>query len=346
MRKLVTIEKILDIQPILDADVIEKAKVRGWWVVVKKGEFKIGDTCIYHEIDSFLPVNPTYDFLTKGNSPRKMLIDGKEITGIKLKTVKLRGQVSQGLILPVPENLVDLPLDTDVSEILGIIKYELPIPPELTEIIRGGFPGFLRKTDEERIQNCLEILENFKGEKFYVSSKLDGTSTTFYKKDSVLNVCSRNLELVLSEENKNTYWNLAFEMNIFDKLPNGFAIQGELVGEGIQKNPLKIKGHKFFIFNVFDINEQKFLDFQDFREFVLSRGWNTVPIINDNFILNHTLEEILLLAQNKSPLNPQVDQEGIVVRPLKEMTIEMAGQTSSRFSFKVISNKYLLKHDE
>lgn len=332
MRKLVTIEKINEVKPIDGADSIESVRVRDWWVVSKKGEFKVGDFCIYFEIDSFLPVLPEYDFLLRGSKPKKMLIDGVEREGIRLKTIKLRGQISQGLVLPLKEDMKDLEVGTDVSEMLNVIKYEIPIPVELSGKVKGCFPSFIPKTDEERIQNMADVLCGF-----YVTEKLDGTSTTFYKKDGVLGACSRNLELCESES---TQWKIAKQLDLVNKLPEGFSIQGELIGEGIQKNPLKINGQKFCCFNVFSINTNQYLSFEDFKGFCDSKGIETVPILDENYALPKTVDDLLAYAEGKSVFNQNEEREGVVIRPKKEMQYN-----GSRLSFKVISNKYLLKED-
>ncbi len=339
MRKLVTIEKILEKKPIEGADRIEAVRVRDWWVVSKKDEFKTGDLCIYFEIDSFLPTRPEYDFLLKGSSPKKMIVDGQEKEGIRLKTIKLRGQISQGLVMPISSFPVDLKVQdiwevgTDITEKLGVIKYEIPMPAELSGKVKGYFPGFIPKTDEERIQNMSKVLSSY-----YVTEKLDGTSTTYYKKDGVFGVCSRNLELV---EGDTTQWRLAKQYDLINKLPDNFAIQCELIGESIQKNPLKIKGQDIYCFNVYKIDWKKYLSYEDFIGFCKSLGVKTVPIINDNFSLPATVDEILKYAEGKSLLNSNVEREGIVVRPKIEM--ELNGQ---RLSFKAISNSYLLKYEE
>lgn len=333
MRKLATIEKIREVKPIEGADSIESVRVRDWWVVSKKGEFKVDDFCIYFEIDSFLPVLPEYDFLLRGNKPKKMLIDGTERAGIRLKTIKLRGQISQGLVLPLKLNMWDLEVGTDVSEMLDIIKYEMPIPVELAGKVKGNFPSFIPKTDEERIQNMSEILSHF-----YITEKIDGTSTTFYKKDGALGVCSRNLELV---ESDNTQWRIAKQLDLVNKLPDGFAIQGELAGEGIQKNPLKLTGQRFFCFSVFSINTNQYLDYENMKAFCESKGIEMVPVIDDNFSLPSSTDELLKLATGLSMLNTLQDREGIVVRPKIEMQYKGA-----RLSFKAISNKYLLEGGE
>ena len=332
MRKLVTIEKINQVKPIEGADAIEAVRVRDWWVVSKKGEFKVDDKCLYFEIDSFLPVKPEYEFLLRGSSPKKMLVEDVEREGIRLKTIKLRGQISQGLVLPMPEG-VEQEIGTDVSELLGVIKWEAPIPAELSGQAKGNFPSFIPKTDEERIQNMSDVLE-----KYYVTEKLDGTSTTYYKKDGVFGVCSRNLEL---KESDNTQWKKARELDLANKLPDNFAIQCELVGEGIQKNPLKIKGQELYCFNAYNIQWGRYLDFKDFIGLCESIGVKTVPILDDNFSLPSSVSELLEYAEGKSALNLESEREGVVIRPKKETTYKQ-----ERLSFKAISNKYLLKTGE
>jgi len=330
MRKLVTIQIIENIISIPEADCIELAKIKGWQVVVEKNKHKVGDKVLYFEIDSFLPVKTEYEFLLRGSSPKKMLVDGKEIEGIRLKTIKLKNTLSQGLILSIPEELKDIEIGEDVSEKLGVIKYEMTIPAKLSGIIKGSFPSFLPKTDEERIQNMPEILNGY-----YVSEKIDGTSVSYYKKDGVFGVCSRNLEL---SEGETTQWKIARELKIQEKLFDNFAIQGELVGEGIQENPLKIKGHKIYFYNAYNIKAGVYLGYNDFVGIITSMGLQTVPVIDENFVLPD-LETLLLYAEGKSLINSEVEREGIVIRPKIEMNYK-----GSRLSFKVISNKYLLKH--
>ncbi len=208
-RKLASVRVINDIQKIPEADMIELAIVDGWKVVVAKNVgHKIGDMVIYCEIDSFLPIKEEFEFLRK-SSYKKM----GDQEGFRLKTIKLRGQVSQGLILPISvlnptdTNIYVTPFEgLDVTEMLGIVKYEPPIPAELAGKVKGLFPSFIRKTDEERIQNLASEYELFKtqnkeGVKFYVTEKLDGSSATYYFKDGIFGVCSRNLELLETEGN-------------------------------------------------------------------------------------------------------------------------------------------------
>jgi RNA ligase (TIGR02306 family) len=330
-RKLASIRKISDIQPIENADMIELAIVDGWKVVVAKNvNHKVGDLVVYCEIDSFLPIKEEFEFLRKGSY--KKMVDGTE--GFRLRTIKLRGQVSQGLILPIHT----LPLlemvheGQDVTEMLGIVKYEPPIPAELAGKVKGLFPSFLRKTDEERIQNLSGEIENWKDKTFYVTEKLDGSSATFYYKDGEFGVCSRNLELLETEDN--TFWKFARQVDLENKMRDfdiNISLQGELIGEGIQGNPYKIKGQTVRFFNLFDIDLQEYHSLSMFKGVCNRFGVDMVPILNEHFEMFNTVEDILEYAEGKSVLNPNFDREGVVIRSLDR-----------KISFKAISNKFLL----
>ena len=340
-RKLASIRRISDIQPIEGADMIELAIVDGWKVVVAKDVgHKVGDMVVYCEIDSFLPIREEFEFLRK-SSYKKM----GDQEGFRLKTIKLRGQVSQGLILPIsvlnpPDvNIYVEPFEgLDVTEMLGIVKYEPPIPAELAGKVKGNFPSFIPKTDEERVQNLASEYESYlyqSKHQFYVTEKLDGSSATFYFKDGVFGVCSRNLELLETEGN--TFWKVARQLKLEEWLgthETNYSIQGELIGEGIQGNPYKIKGQTVRFYNAFNIDTQEYLGFPDFIKLIDSMNLETVPVLDTNFTLPETIDGILKYAEDKSVLNPAFDREGVVIRSL-DRTI----------SFKAISNKFLLKHE-
>jgi RNA ligase (TIGR02306 family) len=328
-RKLASIRKITDIQPIPNADAIEVVSVGGWKVVIKKGEFNIGDTCVYCEIDSFLPIQPQYEFLRK--TSYKKMANGEE--GFRLKTIKLRGQVSQGLVLPISvlpqENFNE---GDDVTEILNITKYEPPIPAELSGKVKGLFPSFIIKTDEDRVQNLASTYPFDKNLRFYFTEKLDGSPATFYMKDGEFGVCSRNLELLETQEN--TFWKVARNMNIEEKLKSvgkNICIQGELIGEGIQGNPYKMKGQTVKFFNAFDIDEYRRLTLDEFISLMEKLSLETAPILEKNVSLPETIDELLLMSEGSSSLNSNTEREGLVIRS-HNMSI----------SFKVISNKFLL----
>jgi RNA ligase (TIGR02306 family) len=334
-RKLASIRRIADLSPIEGADKIELATVDGWKVVVAKDVgHKVGDLVVYCEIDSFLPIKDEFEFLRK-TSYRKM----GDQEGFRLKTIKLRGQVSQGLILPINVLPItqfasghNLPEGMDVTEMLGITKYEPPIPAELAGKVKGLFPSFLRKTDEERIQNLTSEYEEYKNHKFYVTEKLDGSSATFYFNDGVFGVCSRNLELLETEGN--TFWKVARELDLENKMRNfgiNISVQGELIGEGVQGNPYKIKGQTVRFFNLFDIDLQEYHSFSMMKTTLKGMGLETVPVVDEYFTLPESVEELLGYADDKSALNPNFDREGVVIRTLDR-----------KVSFKVISNKFLI----
>jgi RNA ligase (TIGR02306 family) len=331
-RKLATIQIVKEIRPIVGADAIEVVRINNWDVVSKKGEYKAGDFCIYCEIDSFLPIKEEFEFLRR--TSYKKMSDGSE--GFRLRTIRMRNQVSQGLILPISVLPIDMEITEgeDVTEMLGIVKYEPPIPAELQGKVKGMFPSFIRKTDEERIQNLSSEYENIRlsGKAFYVTEKLDGSSATFYYKDGVFGVCSRNLELLETEGN--SFWKVARELNLeesLSKLGYNVCVQGEIIGEGIEGNPYKIKGQTVKFFNAFNIDEQKNIQFTKFLMLMEDLGLKTVPILDYEFVLPKSIDELLLFAEDKSQLNENFDREGVVIRAYDR-----------RISFKVISNKFLL----
>lgn len=337
-RKLASIQEIAEIGEISGADNIQVATVRGWKLVVKRDEFKVGDKAVYCEIDSFLPVREEFEFLRK-SSFKKM----GDQEGFRLRTIKLRGQVSQGLLLPITilkdkiytDQYKALNIGDDVSEALGIWKYEPPIPAELSGVMKGGFPNFIPKTDEERIQNLTEVYANFKKSNFYVTEKLDGSSATYYMNNGVFGVCSRNIDLLESEGN--SFWKVARQLKLEEKMnesEKNICLQGELVGEGIQGNPYKLKGQSVRFFNAFDIDEQRYLSLGEFAEVIENFDLETVPFIMTSYFLPDSIDELLEFAEGKSLLNQNQEREGLVIR-----------NHSRTISFKVISNKFLLKQD-
>jgi RNA ligase (TIGR02306 family) len=337
-RKLATVRKISELKPIEGADKIELAIVDGWQVVVAKDvQHKVGNKVVYCEIDSFLPIREEFEFLRKSSFKRM-----GDQEGFRLKTIRLRGQVSQGLILPISVVPItqfatgyDLPEGMDVTEILGIVKYEPPIPAELAGKVKGAFPSFLRKTDEERVQNLVKEYEEWKYQskhQFYITEKLDGSSSTFYMNNGEFGVCSRNLELLETEGN--TFWKVAREMDLENKLRSygrNLCLQGELIGEGIQGNPYKVKGQKVMFFNVFDIDKQERVAVNEFLTIMDELNLDFVPFLEIPAMLPNTVEHMLQYAEGKSRLNNNTEREGVVVRSM-----------DNSISFKAISNQFLL----
>jgi len=339
MRKLATIRKIDALRPIPDADAIECAVVGGWTAVVKKGEFAAGDLAVYCEIDSWIP-HALAPFLSKGKEPR--MFDG--IAGERLRTMKLRGQLSQGLLLPLSTlTMVESELfeGLDVSFPLGIVKYEAPIPAQLAGEVKGMFPGWIQKTDQERVQNLKEELDYWLREQhvWEVTEKLDGSSMTVYLRDGEFGVCSRNLELKPSETN--SLWKVAVRNDLELKLRRAnrnLALQGELIGEGIQGNPYKQKGQEFFLFDIYDIDTNKYFTPAERRAFVEDHDIKHVPVLAFGAELADTLgvnsiDGILRFAEGKSVMGMVgCEREGVVFK-----------SKAMQCSFKAISNKFLLK---
>jgi len=333
-RKLASIKKIEEIKPIEGADKICAYRVGGWWVVDAVNKYSVGDLVVYYEIDSFLPIKPEFEFLRK-NSFKKMP-NGDE--GFRLKTIKLRGQLSQGLLTKIPDSISNPKENDDLTELLGIIKYEPPIPAQLAGLVKGLFPSFIPKTDEIRIQNFeSDTGLNVSGSMVYITEKLDGTSFTCYFNNGEFGICSRNLEL--KETEGNTHWMVANKMKLREKLSSlgrNIALQGELVGPGIQKNMYRFNDQRVYFFTAYDIDTRHRLQFEDLRDLIHSLELEMVPILDDMYRLpsENLVEKMLVYADDKSFFNNTADREGIVVRGLTE-----------EFSFKVISNIFLLKND-
>lgn len=335
MRQLASIQRIKLIEPIIDADFIETATIIGWKCVVKKGEFKEGELIVFFEPDSLLPVTDWSLFLCEQTPPERP----------RIKIRKYRKQYSQGLVLPI-SILAGRTLDyrllgegEDVTLNLGVDKYE--VPESGSQEAKGNFPGFLRKTDEERIQNVPEYLEQFADELFYTTYKLNGSSFTAYKYEGEFGVCSRNLNLRETEGNK--FWAIARSLDLENKLPEGFAIQGELIGPGVQGDYHNVKTYKLYVFNAFNILTGEYLDIDDTEKLVEPMGLKVVPIylIKPLKQFGTTVEEILNVVNIPDFLNPARPAEGLVFRPVKARN-DLNG---SRLSFKGINTRFLLKYE-
>jgi RNA ligase (TIGR02306 family) len=345
MRKLARIVRIDEVNPIPDADAIEVATVGGWKVVVKKNEYKAGELAVYFEIDSWIP-HHLAPFLTKSGQYPKVY---NGVEGQRLRTIKLRGQLSQGLLMPIGilmdvlslGDFIRLTEGEEVSEELNIQKWEAPISAQLAGISKGSFPSFIRKTDQERIQNLKREYAEWQEEGLVweMTEKLDGSSMTVFVNEEESGVCSRNLNLKESEEN--AFWKVAIRENLIDKIKStgkNIALQGELVGPGIQGNNYNLSDIEFYLFDIYDIDKQEYYTPEQRWMLVLQLGLKHAPILSHeiNFKENQwTIEKVLINAEFKSYLNKQTEAEGVVFKSL-----------DGKHSFKAISNKFLLKNDE
>ena len=332
MRKLATIRKVDAIRSIDGADAIELAIFGGWQVVVKKStEIKPGMLVVYCEIDSLFPEKPEYEFLRQDK--------------FRLRTKKFRGALSQGLVFKIKEVLNNnyYKDGDDVTQALGIMLYEPPIPAAISGEVVQAFPSSVPKTDEERVQN-IDVTDYYKID-FFVTEKIDGTSCSFIFDENDFHVCGRNWEY--KEAPGQTFWKLAKKYEIKDKLKNYYkrtgsylALQGEVIGNGIQKNVYNMKGQDIFIFNIFDITKRFYLSATEYRAVCEEFGIKTVPLVEKQMsIEGMTHNDFLEYALGQSKLNPKTQREGIVLRSFEQTKINQG-----KISFKAISNKYLLKH--
>lgn len=343
-RKLATIRVISQLKPIKDADLIEVAVIDGWEVVIKKGEFNVNDLCVYFEIDSWIPTELA-PFLSKGKEPREY----KGIKGERLRTIKLKGQISQGLVLPRESVLThdfENPVEgADVTEYLNILKWEREIPAQLAGKMAGNFPSFIPKTDQERIQNYGRTLEKLEGKQLWeVSEKLDGSSMTVFRyqdspDDEVkFGVCSRNYELKMSDTD-NAFVSTALKLKLHEKLNMhrlNVALQGELIGPGIQKNPYSLSEVTYYVYDIWDIDKQCYYSSRARNIICGILNIQHVPVFADyETDKNTTVSELLAFAEGQSVLNTKAQREGLVFKNTSDSTR----------SFKAISNSWLLKND-
>jgi hypothetical protein len=365
MRTLASIQKITNIREIKGADKIAVAEVLGWEVVIRKEEFKIGDLCIYIEVDSIVPERKEFEFLKE----RKY----------RVRTIKLRGQISQGLCLPLLScyGLGKLKEGMDVTEPLGIIKYDPEAAKEqrMLDVINSvkksriekflmrnkwyrrffvkekskGWPKFIKKTDEERIQKLPWICEEEKDTIFTATEKLDGQSATYallrikrwwWKDKFKFIVCSRNIHL--NRQNNSSYWAIAKQLdieNVLKKLildvDEYIILQGEIIGEGIQKNKYAIKGYDFYAFNlIHSYYEKKDIDFV--MRFYLSKvNIKCVPLIDNYFQLKSFIPDCIEQSEGRSILNLNIFREGLVIRNYEK-----------DISFKIINSDFLIKYQD
>lgn len=363
MRKMATLRMIEALNPIQGADAIEAAMVDGWTAVVKKGEFMVGDLVVYCEIDSWIPTEIA-PFLSKGKEPREF----EGVKGERLRTIKLRGQLSQGLLLPatvldpyaircffnasgrwaigIPDEETDgfsehIFLGDDVSERLNIRKWEAPVNAQLAGMAKSTFPSFIPKTDQERCQNLVKeiVAANEASMRFEITEKLEGSSMTVYRHHGEFGVCSHNLDLKETEEN--AFWSTARADDIERKMIEvdefwDFAIQGELIGPGIQGNIYGLAKPEFHVFDVYNIQTGKYLSPVDRQILVKRMGLKHVPVLHAEATLFGDLNvtdipQLLKFADGKSVLGKNPNREGVVFK-----------QVDGGMTFKAISNVYLL----
>lgn len=379
-RKLASIQVIDKLTPIEGADKIEQATLvdLGWSFVVKKGEFKPGDKCVYFEIDSILPEKAEFEFLR----PRKF----------RIKTIKLKGIISQGLVIPVPDGMQNIPVGTNITDAMGVKKYDpqvqeeaaLSIPKHRSKVMqylmqfkacryiylklnsqeKGNWPGFAAsKTDEERIQNCAKIVLDHFNEEWYITEKSDGQSGTFFTYDRrvcgikrrAFGVCSRNIWL--KTKHSCNYWDIAEKYDLERKMKaysQPVVIQGEICGPKIQKNKYRLKELDLFVFNVYIGG--KMLSVDDMEAFCKINGLRSVHIITKSFIPAHVIAtDINGISDIRTVVNYFIDMAigntAICGADAKALSQKREGlvirlKSNPKISFKAINPQFLLENDE
>lgn len=335
MSNLATIQSIKDVRKHPNADALDIVKVLGWEVVTKRNEFKPGDLCVYICIDTILPENPHFEFLRNKH--------------FRIKPIRLRKEYSNGICFPLsilpsrylPDTFGLSPWvdGEDVTDIIGVKKYEKPISAELAGIAAGHIPGFLIITDEHNLRSYPLAVPEMYGRPYYITRKEDGSSGTYFVYGSEFGVCSRRIHLKESETNG--FWRMAKKYNIETALKTEFpdtniAVQGEVVGPGIQDNKLGLKELEFKLFNLFDINNRCYLGYDKIIDFTSKHNIPMVPIINEGSAYGYSLEDLIELAKaQKYPTNGPA--EGIVIRPKDPF---YSNEMKKSWSGKIINELY------
>jgi len=368
MRKLASIRRISKLEAIPKADNIVKATIDGWECVVKKGDFKEEDLAVFFEIDSCLPEHEVFEFMRS----RKFRVK----TARFMKQVSQGLAMPLSIVKQIKGYTKDLKEGEDVTELLGVKKHDPYLEKEkrysgkkkkrnfIIQYLlsfswfrklyykytgRGtNFPWFLSKTDEERIQNLPHIFKLWDGIECHETEKMHGMSATYaiYKGKFFLEkflfkgfyVCSRNL--ALHKEDNSDWWEVARRLDIRNKLLSvgkNIAIQGEICGIGINKNPYNFKDLRFFVFNVIDIDKNKRFNYYEKLEFCTMLGLEQVPFVG-KFIMDKefTVNDMIEKAKRQSVFGENVLREGIVIRNVND----------DHMSFKAINPEFLLKYDE
>ena len=346
MRKLASVQRVWKIEPIEGADRIELAHVLGWQCVVNKGQILPMDTAVYFEIDSFLPIRPEFEFM-RASSYKNSDIMGE---GFRLKTMRFRGQLSQGLLLPLsmfPEIPADAEVGTDVTELLGVRKWEIEERATTGGTVIGPLPYDIPHTDETRVQAMPELIQEFRGLEYYISTKMDGSSHSIGIDENGFHVTGHNYEY--KDDGSSGFYKLVNERGYKTKLEafakeNGLktlTIQGEYCGPGILKNRLKLVKPEWYVFTVRENGKRVGLD--RMLEVCRALGLDHVPIEERGMDLPSkypTVEALLERADGDYPRGGK--KEGIVIRPTEPVFCPLI---SASLSMKVVSNKYLLKNE-
>jgi RNA ligase (TIGR02306 family) len=321
MNRMAFIGKVIELNPIEGKDLIGSATVvcgegGRWHGVVKKSEFKVGDLCHVFLPDSQLPETPDFEFLR----PRHF----------RIRMCKFGGVPSEVLIMP---KTVEGEVGTDITAATKTIKYEKPIDASIAGDVLGNFPGFVPKTDEPNFQTVEHLVKALEGKQYYVSVKVDGSSCTFVRYQGQFQACTRNLSM--KDSPANSIWNLARKYNLIGNLPEGFAVQAEIIGPKIQGNPMGLKQPDIRVFNLYNINEHRYEDFAALTRFCVDYGLPMVEVVPDAGTFPSNLTDAELQQWAVGTYANGKAREGIVIRSKVEELVD-----GDRLSFKVINLEY------
>ena len=375
-----------EVKPIPNYDRVEHVRVGGWWMVCHKGDFHVGDKALYIETDSLVPSDDErFAFL----EPKKYKVKTIKLCKVysqgllmplnlfpELRDKDVHEDVTKllGIKYYVAEDNVRKAKSNPNAKYNNMCARNKNLAKKkwwkwlmkrawgrkLLFVFFGrkkdnpkGFPTWIKKTDEDRIENCLWMLDD--KNPYVVTEKIDGTSTTVFldttgrKPD--FGVCSRNVRQVdMDEENYhskdaggNVYWEMVVKYHMEDALKKianerdtkRVVIQGETYGEAVQANPYKISERRFAAFNL--ILDGVRLGSIEAKNILAEYEIPFVPIIDDNYILpdKDDFEEFKKSADGKSVINKKVLREGFVYR----------SQDGQR-SFKNVSRKFLMAKGE
>ncbi len=323
MSELAYIGQVTQIYPLPGADFIESLEVvcgpgGRWRGTAKKGDFAPGDRCEVYLQDALLPQTERFAFL--------------EARHWRIRMVRLKGVPSECLLMPLTDATAGLEVGTDITELAGVAKYEKPLSANRGGDIRGSFPAFIPQTDEPNFQRAPDLVAALQGRPFYATLKADGSSgTVFWDADGALRACSRNFEL--KERPDTAVWQLAAKYELAQHhLP--LALQFEIVGPGVQKNRLGLKELDLRLFNVWHIEQRRYLDYADMLAVAQSLGLPVVDLVEvgESFDLSDD-EALRRYAERTYPNGATA--EGVVIRPTQEMRVN-----GERLSFKVINLLY------
>lgn len=362
MRKLAYVVKIASCEPIAGADRLSLTKMQGlgWQVVTARDEFKAGDLAVYFEIDSFLPdKDERYEFLRERCLRKFTSKSGKILDqGIRIKTIKLRGELSQGLLMPIDKypELTDLTPGADQTEVLHVRHHDEikeALAPVDNHAIQGSahgeFPSLIPKTDETRCQVLADYWELYPDMEFEVTEKRDGQSITCAYSPTIdpkepFMVCSRNIRLKRLNSNGevNLAWQMAEKYGLDQKLKKlceeeglELAIQSEQQGAGIQSNPDKLTEYAWECFKMWDIKKQCYLTTDECVFFCECLDIPHVPVLANAmkvFRAYPTMDSLLEFADGFTARGNR--REGLVFKQV---------DSSHPITFKAVSNKHLLK---